>query len=224
MMKAHFCFSFQTASCMTAIAHLPKDNDENNSTGSGESTDSGESREWWECRQCESTDNGESDIDSSDEACILTSSADYQPECLQSPAELQLSSTSFQPVVSDSPLPPLNETQGEILHAPGSDDPLSIDPSEYPTFKIVGDNIAKSVKPRFRCYDSQSKSLHYFNHYAVKDCTDISHLSGIPTPLPSRDYLALAESLLPSSQDNETLANNSSTHFSRILTSNMSFF
>ncbi len=37
------------------------------------------------------------------------------------------------------------------------------------TFKIVGDNIDKNVKPRDMRSDYQTRSLHYFHAYAVRD-------------------------------------------------------
>ena len=49
-----------------------------------------------------------------------------------------------------------------------------------PTYKLVGDNIDKVVKPRHMRIDSQSRSLHYFHFYAVKDRIDFSHLDDQP--------------------------------------------
>lgn len=40
-------------------------------------------------------------------------------------------------------------------------------PSQRPTYKLVGDNIDKSVKPREMRIDHQTHSLHYFHTYAV---------------------------------------------------------
>lgn len=51
---------------------------------------------------------------------------------------------------------------------------LTIDLASFPTFKIVGDNIDKSVKPTS---EHLAKSLHYFHSYAVRDRTDVSGLS-----------------------------------------------
>lgn len=95
---------------------------------------------------------------------------------------------------------------------------------EYPTFKLVGDNIDKSVKPRFMRSDRQSRLLHYFHHFAVKDRLDLNTLSDIPRPLPTSDPQSLAKSILPSSLDNQTLKENFAIHISRILTSHMPFF
>lgn len=42
------------------------------------------------------------------------------------------------------------------------------------TFKIVGDNIDKHIKPREMRMDLQAKDMHYFNLYAVRDRVDVS--------------------------------------------------
>ena len=38
-----------------------------------------------------------------------------------------------------------------------------------PTFKLVGDNLDKSVRPRDMRLDNQTQSLHYFHMYGVRD-------------------------------------------------------
>ena len=58
----------------------------------------------------------------------------------------------------------------------------------------------------------------------MKDHIDFRHLSDIPASLPSHNPLTVANPLLPSSQDNEALANNFAIHISRIPTANMPFF
>ena len=65
-------------------------------------------------------------------------------------------------------------------------------------FKIVGDNIDKTVHHRYQRVDSETGSLHYFNAYAVRDRLDLSHLSDLPKKLP--DSIPL-EALLPSEVD-----------------------
>ena len=52
--------------------------------------------------------------------------------------------------------------------------------TSLPAFKIVGDNIDKYVKPREMRLDAQSKSMHYFNFYAVKSRVDVSKLPDEP--------------------------------------------
>ena len=54
------------------------------------------------------------------------------------------------------------------------------------TFKIIGENIDKDIKPRDMRADHRTRSLHYFHTYAVKDrieldkySDDTSHLNGL---------------------------------------------
>ncbi|KAL5475266.1 hypothetical protein EMCRGX_G027343 [Ephydatia muelleri] len=49
--------------------------------------------------------------------------------------------------------------------------------TKWSGFKLVGDNIDKTIKPRDMRLNKQATSLHYFNVYAVKDRIDFSHLS-----------------------------------------------
>ncbi len=49
-------------------------------------------------------------------------------------------------------------------------------PSIY-TYKLVGDNIDKNVTPRHMTIDSQTRSLHYFHVYGVRDRIDLSSYS-----------------------------------------------
>jgi L1 cell adhesion molecule like protein len=44
-------------------------------------------------------------------------------------------------------------------------------------FKIVGDNIDKTVRPSFERINSHNISLHYFHAYAVLDRIDLSDMS-----------------------------------------------
>ena len=37
------------------------------------------------------------------------------------------------------------------------------------SYKLVGDNLDKNIKPRYMRYNRQKKSLHFFNVYAVQD-------------------------------------------------------
>lgn len=72
------------------------------------------------------------------------------------------------------------------------------------TFKIVGDNLDKIIKPRHMTFDNQAKLLHYFNVYAVADRVDMSTFSDIPQTLDITkfDYT----SLLPSKADQDALS------------------
>lgn len=52
-------------------------------------------------------------------------------------------------------------------------------------YKFVGDNIDKSIKPRFQRYENKGQSLHYFHAYAVRDRVDLAKFSDKPPPTPS---------------------------------------
>jgi len=45
-------------------------------------------------------------------------------------------------------------------------------------FVIVGDNLDKNFRPSHQREDRQIKSLCIFHSYAVKNCVDVSSLSG----------------------------------------------
>lgn len=92
-------------------------------------------------------------------------------------------------------------------------------------FKLVGDNLDKSVKSRYlRLEGPRNKSLHCFNSFAVQNRIDFSHL---PDALPSSGSnrpLQLASALLPSSEDDKALRRNFVVLISRILATHIPFF
>ena len=51
--------------------------------------------------------------------------------------------------------------------------------AEWNGFKLVGDNIDKNFKPRYMTSDRQTKSLHFFHSYAVKDRINLSGISDV---------------------------------------------
>jgi len=92
----------------------------------------------------------------------------------------------------------------------------------YPTFKIVGDNLDKHVKPRDMQIDAQASTLHYFNMYAVRDRLDTSQLADtLSTPDPSTIQV---EHLLPNEADYRALFSNFSIIVCPILKKYMPFF
>lgn len=48
----------------------------------------------------------------------------------------------------------------------------------YHDIKLVSDTINQTVNPTHTCLDCQSKTLNYFEMYAVNDKTDISNFRG----------------------------------------------
>lgn len=76
-----------------------------------------------------------------------------------------------------------------------------------PTFKIVGDNIDKHVKPRDMRLDHQSQSLNYFHAYAVWDRINLMSFS---SAYPDRAQLCNPDvkELLPSTDDLKNILDN----------------
>lgn len=102
----------------------------------------------------------------------------------------------------------------------------SINPQSrcVPTYKLVGDNIDKNICPSSRDLrsDHQTKSLHYFHVYAIRDRVDLTDLPDKPQ-LPDPDDTKL-ESLLPTEDDYTALKRNFAILAARALTAHMSFF
>ena len=91
-----------------------------------------------------------------------------------------------------------------------------------PTFKIVGDNIDKHVKPREMRIDAQATSLHYFNIYAVQDRLDMTSL---PDDAAMPDLSSVRfEDVLPDHDDDIALKTNFAVLVGRVLKKHMPFF
>ena len=87
--------------------------------------------------------------------------------------------------------------------------------TKWSGFKLVGDNIDKTIKPRDMRLNKQATSLHYFNVYAVKDRIDFSHLSSNATIIFPDDITY--DPFYPSSEDDNGLIHNFETLVTRIL-------
>ena len=72
-----------------------------------------------------------------------------------------------------------------------------------PTFKIVGDNVDKYMKPRHETFDRHASSLHYFHSFAVKDRCNMSNFEDNPS-LPDLASFS-ANLILPNALDYESL-------------------
>ena len=86
-------------------------------------------------------------------------------------------------------------------------------------FKLVGNNINKSIKPRYMHSDKhRNQSLHYFHSFAVKNRIYFSHLLDVyPQTAPTN-------TMLPSEDDDRILRKYFSILISRILVTHMPFF
>ena len=98
-------------------------------------------------------------------------------------------------------------------------DPLSVNAG----YKIVFDNIDKTVKPRHMTADTQNVSLHNVHAYAVKDRVDYSRISDDRPTVGDISELQLCD-LIPSSADYSLLKERFEIHVSRIITDYLKFF
>lgn len=90
------------------------------------------------------------------------------------------------------------------------------------SYILVGDNVDKSVRPRYMTVDHQTQSLHYFQFFAALDRIDFHSLRN-DTPLAQVSSLPLT-SFLPNMQDNKTLRNNYAILLGRELVRSVPFF
>ena len=108
---------------------------------------------------------------------------------------------------------PLTETQRESI---------SVRPLDLPTYKLVGDNVDKSITPRQETSESHKQSLHYFHTYAVKDRCSSSHLSDSPPAVDVKN--ADVSIVLPTDTDCDTILHNMSILFARVVQKRFNFF
>ena len=104
---------------------------------------------------------------------------------------------------------------------PGTEQPSDRVPT-LPTFKLVGDNLDKSVRPRDMRMDCQTQALHYFHMYAVRDRINLAEFTDNPS-LPEVSLSDL-KTILPTTQDQEVLQKNFASLIARTLTKHMPFF
>ena len=140
------------------------------------------------------------------------------------------------PLSSDECLSPVASCESEDCSSPTSQSDFTSDIDAFlgpecsstasepklKTFKLVGDNIDKNVRPREMRVDHQTRSLHYFHVYAVRDRVDLTNFSS-DIHLPDIGSIQLSN-FLPSSQDETVLRSNFSILIGRILMKYIPFF
>lgn len=90
--------------------------------------------------------------------------------------------------------------------------------------KLILDNIDSNVRPRFMTSEKQTQSLHYVQMYAVLDRTDTTQLSDVTPPRSQSSITEVIKTILPSPEDNQTMANYFSTLIGRVLVTHMPYF
>ena len=91
-----------------------------------------------------------------------------------------------------------------------------------PSFKMVGDNIDKEVKPRDMRSDHQARSLHYFHSYGVLDRINLDDYDNTIS-LPDLSAVQL-DLLLPTEDDEASIRSNMCVLMARILQKHLPFF
>lgn len=143
----------------------------------------------------------------------------------QTTQRLQLASITFPPHnVSPTHFPQLElsapcvvpQQKPSSTVSPGVASPsVQSDPRQgWMGFKIVGDNIDKTVRPRHQTLEKRTQSLHYFHSFAVKDRIDMSCISDVKPGLSLSSPLM---TLLPTEHDIENLKENCTVLASRVL-------
>lgn len=90
-------------------------------------------------------------------------------------------------------------------------------------YRLCGDNIDKTVRPRYMRSDKRNQSLHYFHFYAVQNRVNVSNLSDSSVNI-TLSPETKAISMLPSIEDDSELKRNMAILVSRVLVSHMKFF
>lgn len=147
-----------------------------------------------------STSPDSATVTPTDTASMSLSLSHLEPTAISTPAKAQ-------PECSK------NLSQEKSHNETGSQRPLC------PGVKLVLDNIDSTVKPRYQRLDSQNKSLHYVQVYAVKDRTDFSRLSDSPPPPGKSVY-----DILPTTSDYQILKEKFAILVARVLVKHIPYF
>lgn len=91
-------------------------------------------------------------------------------------------------------------------------------------YRICGDNIDKTVRPRYMRSDKKNVSLHYFHSYAVQNRVDASNLSDSPVDMSTFTPKGIASTIIPSLDDDRILRENIAVLISRVLVTHLNFF
>ena len=164
----------------------------------------------------------------------------FQGNTETAPVMLQSSDSSSSSHSTPSPVPvsTTSESTSSTGTASSTDDTSSSDlslsdifgpsvshaptPSSLPSNKLVGDNFDKNIKPQDMRIDNQTKSLHYFHVYDVRDRIDLTDYDD-EEPTPDISSISI-DRILPSADDNLALCTNYSILIARVLRKHMPFF
>eukprot|EP00731_Ephydatia_muelleri_P005283 Em0002g1459a len=103
--------------------------------------------------------------------CNITATSIYAPVDHNTYRNMFVTKSVLSPHLSDNEV----SSEGTMSIPPPSDrdDIAPTDLEEWCGFCLVGDNVDKTIGPRDMRLNNQSKSLHFFHVYAVKDRVDV---------------------------------------------------
>ena len=90
------------------------------------------------------------------------------------------------------------------------------------SYTIVGDNVDRTVSPRYMTTDSQRRSLHYFHAYCAMDRINFRHLAN-DEPIADVSSLTLS-TFLPNLEDSNALRSNYAILLGREVVQSLPFF
>lgn len=189
---------------------------ENDESGEERSSDESSSSDS-DGSSSESDDSGEELLDSDLNENMLTCSSgnDTSDDSCSSDADSE---------TDTSPPPPMVAAPPVVLHPCHY---ITMEPGprrECFGFRICGDNIDKTIRTRYMRSDRKNSSLHYFHSYAVLNRIDASSLSDENPDIHQLDGKVVANSILPSQNDDAALKKNIAKLISRVLVENLEFF
>ena len=172
----------------------------------------------------------DSNSEGSSESTTDSEDDEYDPSEIVADSDETLEYTSSDSSATDScnesPLSDVETTPSTLgATKPQTSSTMCMASNPSLPFKLVGDNLDKNIRPRYQRFNvHRTKSLHYFHSYAVRDRISFQNLPFTHPShcLPSKQRLA--ESLLPSTADDDMLRGNISTIIARILVQHTEFF
>ena len=110
-----------------------------------------------------------------------------------------------------------NAEEGDVNH-PTAPSTLQV----VSSFKVVGDNLDKSLRPRHETMEHHSKSLHFFHMFAVKDRCNTFGLADNPALCDTSN--CDVTTVLPTIDDDKIFHGNASVLAARIIRKRFKFF
>ena len=107
---------------------------------------------------------------------------------------------------------------------PINDEQQSTVPVIIRGYKIVGDNVDKSINPRYYRTDQLKTDCHYYHLYAVKNRIDFTHLSDQQPHHVPITAARETDKFLPSTSDDEALQTTFKIYVARVLITHCAFF